>query len=86
VDKRYFGFIDRNFDLIGTKSKRTRNEANQKGKMFVLKSSIYPQNFMLIGVSLTIEKILGASCPHLDENPKMQLDNKARTYLQELIQ
>jgi hypothetical protein len=86
VDKIYFGFIDRNFDLTETKSKQTRNEANQKGKMFVLKSSIYSQNFMLIGVSLTIEKILGASCPHLDENPKMQLDNKARTYLQELIQ
>jgi hypothetical protein len=86
VDKIYFGFIDRNFDLTETKSKQTRNEANQKGKMFVLKSSIYSQNFTLIGVSLTIEKILGASCPHLDENPKMQLDNKARTYLQELIQ
>jgi hypothetical protein len=86
VDKRYFGFIDRNFDLTKPTSKRTQNETNQKGKMFVLKSSIYPQNFTLIGVSLTIEKTLGVSCPHLDENPKMQLDNKARTYLQELIQ
>jgi hypothetical protein len=86
VDKRYFGFIDKKFDLTETTSKRTQNETNQKEKMFVMKSSIYPQNFTLIGVSLTIEIILGVSCPHLDENPKMQLDNKARTYLQELIQ
>jgi hypothetical protein len=86
VDKRYFGFTDRNFDLTKTMSKRTQNEMNQKGKMFALNSSIYPQNFTLIGVSLTIKKILGVSCPHLDENPKMQLDNKARTYLQELVQ
>jgi len=86
MDKRYFGFIDRNFDLTETTSKQTQNETNQKEKMFVLKSSIYPQNFTSIGVSLTIEKILGVSCPHLDENPKMQLDKKARTYVQELIQ
>jgi hypothetical protein len=50
VDKRYFGFIDRNFDLTGTKLKQTQNEMNQKDKMFVLKSSIYPQNFTSIGV------------------------------------
>jgi hypothetical protein len=62
MDKRYFGFIDRNFDLIRTKSKRTRNGTNQKGKMFVMKSSIYPQNVMLIGVGLTIEIILGVGC------------------------
>jgi hypothetical protein len=86
VDKRYFGFIDRKFDLTKTKSKRTQNETNQKGNFFFLKSSIYPQNFTLIGVSLTIETNLGVSCPHLDENPKIELDNKARIYLQELIQ
>jgi hypothetical protein len=54
--------------------------------MFFLKSSIYSQNFTSIGVSLTIKTILGVSCPHLDENPKMQLDKKARTYVQGLIQ
>jgi hypothetical protein len=59
MDKRYFGFIDRNFYLIGTKSKRTRNGTNEKEKMFVMKSSIYNQNFMSIGVGLTIEIILG---------------------------
>jgi hypothetical protein len=32
VDKRYFGFIDRNFDLTGTKSKRTQNEMKKKRK------------------------------------------------------
>jgi hypothetical protein len=63
VDKRYFGFIDRNFDLTGTKSKRTQNDPNQKEKVFVLKSSIYPQNFTSIGVGLTIEIILGVGCP-----------------------
>jgi hypothetical protein len=63
VDKRYFGFIDRNFDLIETKSKRTRNGMNEKEKMFVMKSSIYPQNFTSIGVGLTIEIILGVGCP-----------------------
>jgi hypothetical protein len=50
VDKRYFGFIDKNFDLIGTKSKRTQNELSQEEKVFVLKSSIYPQNLISIGV------------------------------------
>jgi hypothetical protein len=63
VDKRYFGFIDRNFDLIETKSKQTRNGTNQNEKMFVMKSSIYPQNFTSIGVGLTIEIILGVGCP-----------------------
>jgi hypothetical protein len=63
MDKRYFGFIDRNFDLIGTMSKRTRNGMNQKEKMFVIKSSIYPQNFTSIEVGLTIEIILGVGCP-----------------------
>jgi hypothetical protein len=63
VDKRYFGFTDRNFDLTGTKSKRTRNKSNQKEKVFILKFSIYRQNFTLIGVGLTIEIILGVGYP-----------------------
>jgi hypothetical protein len=63
VDKRYFGFIDRNFDLTETTSKRTQNETNEKEKMFVMKSSIYPQNFTSIGVGLTIEINLGVGCP-----------------------
>jgi hypothetical protein len=63
MDKRYFGFIDRNFDLTETTSKRTQNEMNQKEKMFVLKSSIYPQNFTSIKVGLTIEIIQGVGCP-----------------------
>jgi hypothetical protein len=63
VDKRYFGFIDKNFDLTGTTSKQTQNEMNQKEKMFVMKSSIYPQNFTSIGVGFTIEIILGVGCP-----------------------
>jgi hypothetical protein len=63
VDKRYFGFIDRNFDLTRAKSKRTWNESNQKYKVFILKSFIYPQNFTSIGVGLTIEIILGVGCP-----------------------
>jgi len=62
MHKRDFGFIDKNFDLIGTKSKRTRNGTNQKEKMFVMKSSIYPQNFTSIRVGLTIEIILRVGC------------------------
>jgi hypothetical protein len=63
VDKRYFGFIDKHFDLTKTKSKRTQNELNQKKKVFVLKASIYPQNFTSIRVGLTIKIILGVGYP-----------------------
>jgi hypothetical protein len=45
-----------NFVRARTYVKRTRMKSNQKYKMFVWESSIYPQNFMSIGVRLDIEK------------------------------
>jgi hypothetical protein len=45
-----------NFVRARTCVKRTRMKSSQKYKIFVSESSIYPQNFMSIGVRLNIEK------------------------------
>jgi hypothetical protein len=43
--------------------KRTQMKSNQKYKMFVSESSIYPQNFMSIGVRLDTKKIDRSALP-----------------------